>query len=83
MLGVVPHVSLLYAPSLPGASRVARYLGAFDQPCLACGNVLEGKDDPKAHVCSTPQCKGIVQDTLKCVFPCVFTLPHWMCCVVQ
>lgn len=45
-------------PSLPGASRVARYMGAFDQPCMACGNVLEGEDDPKAHICSTPQCKG-------------------------
>ncbi|KAG5271332.1 hypothetical protein AALO_G00178550 [Alosa alosa] len=43
---------------LPGISRVARYLGAFDQSCMACGNVLESEDDPNAHTCSTSQCKG-------------------------
>ncbi|XP_062394418.1 DC-STAMP domain-containing protein 2 isoform X1 [Sardina pilchardus] len=44
---------------VPGISRVARYLGAFDQSCMACGNVLESADDPNAHTCSTSQCKGL------------------------
>ncbi|XP_012678297.2 DC-STAMP domain-containing protein 2 [Clupea harengus] len=44
---------------LPGGSRVARFLGAFDQSCMACGKVLEGEDDPNTHTCSTPKCKGL------------------------
>ncbi|XP_063054505.1 DC-STAMP domain-containing protein 2 [Engraulis encrasicolus] len=44
---------------VPGGSRIAGLLGAHDEACMACGDILEGKDDPNAHPCCTPQCTGV------------------------